>query len=159
MAAMKEIESKAIELNGYLKGVNEATKAFLQIIEGVKIESNVGADNADELHDKCKTCIHKTKYQDDTPCCDCDPKNGAEMYEPELEEDESTESGSDLILYQYDVVSEKLQLARLDEFSEGEFVFDSHFHVIGFKRSGKLMKWNQSETYKEWNAVRKDMNI
>lgn len=151
MAAMKEIESKAIELNGYLKGVNEATKAFLQIIEGVKIESNVGADNADELHDKCKTCMHKEKYQDDTPCCDCDPKNDAEMYEPELDDNS--------ILYEYDLASMTIQPAKLDKFSDGEFIFDSRFHMIGFKYLGKIMKWSQPETYEKWVAVRKDMNI
>ena len=40
-----------------------------------------GKNTADELHDKCKTCIHKTQYQDDVPCCDCDPAGKASGYE------------------------------------------------------------------------------
>ncbi len=81
MADLMKVERKVIELNGYLKGVNEATKSFLHIIEGIKIEPNVGEDSVNELHDKCKTCIHKTKYQDDVPCCDCDPAGKASGYE------------------------------------------------------------------------------
>ena len=80
MADLMKVERKVIELNGYLKGVNEATKSFLHIIEGIKIEPNVGEDSVNELHDKCQTCVNKVKYQDDVPCCDCDPAGKASGY-------------------------------------------------------------------------------
>ena len=40
-----------------------------------------GKNTADELYDKCQTCVNKVKYQDDVPCCDCDPAGKASGYE------------------------------------------------------------------------------
>ena len=31
--------------------------------------------------DKCTSCIHKANYQDEPPCCDCDPAGKASGYE------------------------------------------------------------------------------
>ena len=53
-----------------LRGMNDSAKAYV-----------AGNNAADELHDKCQTCVNKVKYQDDVPCCDCDPAGKASGYE------------------------------------------------------------------------------
>ena len=53
-----------------LRGMNDKAKAYV-----------AGKNTADELYDKCQTCVNKVKYQDDVPCCDCDPAGKASGYE------------------------------------------------------------------------------
>lgn len=36
----------------------------------------------EELCEKCQNCVNKDKYQDEEPCCDCDPRGEAEGFEP-----------------------------------------------------------------------------
>lgn len=103
----------------------------------VKREKTHEKGNSDELHDKCQTCVSKVKYQDDTPCCDCDPKNGAEMYEPEAKEDKSLQLDDNQILYRFDSDLKMFRPTKLHEFQEGEFIYSSPNHVIGLYVLGK----------------------
>jgi hypothetical protein len=34
------------------------------------------------MSEECQNCVNKDKYQDEEPCCDCDPQREAEGFEP-----------------------------------------------------------------------------
>lgn len=135
-------EDKLIELKGYIRGLQDATVMFCDAIERISVDPLVTQAHDDEICEKCKTCVHKVKYQDDVPCCDCDPKNDAEMYEPEPKEEKINQNVNlYLIVYTGESKDQRLTDAYLKAVNSNiskDFVAETEFDVIQKGFPGKI---------------------
>lgn len=56
---------------------------ILHVREKVFVENNFDVEceeEPEELCEKCQECANKDKYQDEEPCCDCDPRGDAKGF-------------------------------------------------------------------------------